>query len=83
MGNNNSVMTMVRPLIDNGKANISVASRQALDDDIKFGTVSPPYEDRNNVRSGGRYFRVRVEPVGDNWTTAVAFDMTVTDSGIR
>ena len=83
MGNNNSVMTMVRPLIDNGKANISVASRQALDDDIKFGVVSPPYENRNNVRSGGRYFRVRVEPVGDNWTTAVAFDMTVTDSGIR
>ena len=83
MGNNNSVMTMVRPLVDNGKANISIASRQALDDTINFGAVSPPYENRNNVRAGGRYFRVRVEPVGDNWTTAVAFDMTVTDSGIR
>jgi hypothetical protein len=83
MGNNNSVITMVRPIIDNGQANISIASRQALDDTITFGAVSVPYENRNNVRSGGRYHRVRVEPVGDNWTTAVAFDMTVTDSGIR
>lgn len=83
MGNNNSVMTMVRPLVDNGQANISVAPRQALDDTIEFGAVSVPYENRNNVRSGGRYFRVRVEPVGDNWTTAIAFDMTVTDNGIR
>ena len=83
MGNNNSVMTMVRPLVDNGQANISIAPRQALDDTIEFGAVSVPYENRNNVRSGGRYFRVRVEPVGDNWTTAIAFDMTVTDNGIR
>ena len=39
MGNNNSVMTMVRPIIDNGKANISVAPRQSLSDDINFGAV--------------------------------------------
>ena len=83
MGNNNSVMTMVRPIIDNGQANISIAPRQALKDTIEFGAVSTPYDNRNNVRAGGRYFRVRVEPVGDNWTTAVAFDMTVTDSGTR
>ena len=83
MGNNNSVMTMVRPIIDNGQANISIAPRQALKDTIEFGAVSTPYDNRNNVRAGGRYFRVRVEPVGDNWTTAVAFDMTVTDNGIR
>jgi len=82
-GNNNSVITMIRPIVDNGKANISIASRQALDDTIEYGTVSEPYEDRNNVRSGGRYHRVRLEPVGSNWTTAIAFDMTVTDNGIR
>ena len=82
-GNNNSVITMVRPIVDNGQANISIASRQALDDTINFGAVSEPYEDRNNVRSGGRYHRVRVEPVGSGWTTAVAFDMTVTANGTR
>ena len=82
-GNNNSVITMIRPIVDNGQANISIASRQALDDTIEYGTVSEPYEDRNNVRSGGRYHRVRLEPVGDGWTNAIAFDMTVTDNGIR
>ncbi len=82
-GNNNSVITMIRPIVDNGQANISIAPRQALNDTIEYGTISEPYDDRNNVRAGGRYFRVRLEPVGDGWTNAIAFDMTVTDSGIR
>ena len=77
-----SVVTMARPIIDNGSANISVASRQALDDTIEFGAVAEPYENRNNLRSGGRYHRVRVEPVG-NWTTAVGTDLTITSSGQR
>ena len=79
----NSVITMARPIVDNGQANISIASRQALDDTINFGDVSPPYENRNNLRSGGRYHRIRVEPVGDNWSTAVATDLTITPSGQR
>ena len=77
-----SVITMARPIIDNGSANVSVASRQALDDNIEFGTVSEPYENRNNLRSGGRYHRIRVDPV-DNWTTAVGTDITITPSGQR
>ena len=77
-----SVITMARPIIDNGQANVSVASRQALDDTIEFGPVSSPYENRNNLRSGGRYHRIRVEPIG-NWTTAVATDVTITPSGQR
>ena len=79
----NSVITMARPIVDNGQANISIASRQALDDTINFGAVSVPYENRNNLRSGGRYHRIRVEPVGDNWSTAVATDLTITPSGQR
>ena len=78
-----SVITQARPIIDNGQANISVASRQALDDTIEFGTVSVPIENRNNLRSGGRYHRVRVEPVGDNWTTAIATDLDINPSGQR
>ena len=78
-----SVITQARPIIDNGQANISVASRQALDDTIEFGPVSVPYENRNNLRSGGRYHRVRVEPVGDNWTTAIATDLDINPSGQR
>ena len=78
-----SVVTQARPIIDNGQANISVASRQALNDTIEFGPVSVPFENRNNLRSGGRYHRIRVEPVGDNWTTAVATDLDINPSGQR
>ena len=78
-----SVITQARPIIDNGQANVSVASRQALNDTIEFGTVSVPVENRNNLRSGGRYHRVRVEPVGDNWTTAIATDLDINPSGQR
>ena len=74
---------MIRPIVDNGQANISIAPRQALNDTIEYGTISEPYDDRNNVRAGGRYFRVRLEPVGDGWTNAIAFDMTITVNGIR
>ena len=78
-----SVVTQARPIIDNGQANISVASRQALDDTIEFGPVSVPFENRNNLRSGGRYHRIRLEPVGENWTTAIATDLNITPSGQR
>ena len=77
-----SVVTEARPIIDNGQADISVASRQALDDTIEFGEVSEPYENRNNLRSGGRYHRIRVDPVG-RWTTAVATDIKINPSGQR
>ena len=77
-----SVLTQARPIIDNGQANVSVASRQALNDTIEFGPVSVPYENRNNIRSGGRYHRLRIEPVG-NWTTAIATDLDINPSGQR
>jgi len=77
-----SVITQVRPIVDNGQANISIASRQALDDTIEFGAISESYENRNNVRSGGRYHRLRVDPTG-NWTTAIAMDVNITPSGQR
>ena len=77
-----SVITQVRPIVDNGQANISIASRQALDDTIEFGATAESYENRNNVRSGGRYHRIRLEPTG-NWTTAIAMDVTITPSGQR
>ena len=77
-----SVITMVRPIVDNGEADISLAARQALDDTIEFGATAESYENRNNVRSGGRYHRVRLEPTG-NWTTAIGMDLTITPSGQR
>jgi hypothetical protein len=40
-------------------------------------------ENRVSLRSSGRYHRLRVNPTGDNWTTAVAVDIEITPQGGR
>jgi hypothetical protein len=55
----NSVVTLIRPSVDNGSASVSVASRRMLDDTITYGSsVTASQEDRCSVRSAGRYHRV-------------------------
>jgi len=79
----NSVVNLIRPQIDNGSADIAVASRKELDDSIIFGdTVSTTSEGRANIRTGGRYHRVSVKPTG-NWTTAMAIDVDFKPQGNR
>jgi hypothetical protein len=79
----NTVINLVKPQIDNGSANIKIASRRELDDNIAFGTsVTTTSEGRANVRAAGRYHRVSVSPTG-NWTTAVGLDLEVKQQGTR
>ena len=79
----NSVATLARPLIDNGSADISIASRRELDDNIQFTTpVSSGEANRVPLRSAGRFHRLSVTPTG-NWTTAVAVDITLEPQGGR
>jgi hypothetical protein len=79
----NSVVSLVRPQIDNGSADISVASRRELDDNIQFGsTVSTTQEGRANFRSAGRYHRFKVQPTG-NWTNAISIDVDIKQQGNR
>ena len=79
----NSVITLARPQIDNGSANIKVASRRELDDNIQFGSsVSTSSEGRASLRSAGRYHRLSVSPTG-NWTNAVGIDLDVKPQGNR
>jgi hypothetical protein len=79
----NSVVTLVRPQIDGGSANIKVASRKELDDNIQFGSlVTTSQEGRANFRSFGRYHRFSVQPTG-NWTNAVSIDVDVKPQGSR
>lgn len=79
----NSVCTLVRPQIDNGSADIKVASRRELDDNIQFGqSVSTSSEGRASVRSAGRYHRFSVRPTG-NWTNAVSIDVDFRTQGNR
>ena len=79
----NSVVTLVRPQIDNGSADIAVASRRELNDVIIFSpTVTTTSEGRASVRSGGRYHRIVVYPTG-SWNTAMAIDVDIKPQGNR
>jgi hypothetical protein len=80
----NSVLTLIRPSVDNGSADASVASRRMLDDTITYGTaVTASEEDRCAVRSAGRYHRVSLTPTGANWFSAIGMDIDYSTQGTR
>ena len=80
----NSVLTLIRPSVDNGSASVSVASRRMLDDTITYGTaVTASQEDRCSVRSAGRYHRVALTPTGANWSSAIGMDIEYSEQGTR
>jgi hypothetical protein len=79
----NSVVTLTRPQIENGSAEMSIASRKELDDAITYSTpVAASSEGRCPMRSYGRYHRFRMTPSGD-WLYAISFDYDVEQQGTR
>jgi hypothetical protein len=80
----NSVVTLARPIIDNGSATVAIASRTLLDQGVNYGTaIAASSENRVPLRSAGRYHRLRVTPTGDDWKNAVSVDVDVTPQGVR
>lgn len=78
-----SVITLGRPVIDNGSGSIQVASRELLSNAITFGDASVANsEGRCGLRSAGRYHRVKTNPSG-NWRTAVAVEVDISGQGTR
>jgi len=78
-----SVVTLARPIVDDGSGSVAVASRELLDDAITFGDASvADSEGRCGLRSAGRYHRIKTSPSGV-WTTAVAVDVDVSGQGNR
>ena len=78
-----SVATLAEPIVENGSAEFQIASRNSLNENILFGSKSvTSVENRADLRSGGKYHRVRIHPTG-NWTNAVGFDLTATPQGSR
>lgn len=83
LDNQNSVVTLARPIIDNGSATIALASRVMLDDEITYKTaVAASSENRSSQRSAGRFHRIRCVPTG-NWITAVGVDVEIVSQGMR
>jgi len=83
-GLNASMMTLAKPLIDNGSASVAVASRMTLNQLNAFNTaVAASSENRVGLRSVGKYHRLRVNPTGDNWQTAIGVDIEIQPAGNR
>jgi hypothetical protein len=79
-----SVVTLARPLVDNGSGTVSVASRTLLNETPTFGTPVPAdYENRVSLRSNGYFHRFKLVPTGDRWTTAISLDVDLAGQGIR
>lgn len=78
-----SVISSIKPIIDNGSGSAAVASRRNLDDSVTYSaTVAENADGRCNIRSGGRFHRVKVIPSGQ-WKTVVGFDLELYPQGNR
>lgn len=82
-GMNKSMITLARPLVDNGSGAVAIATRSILNETVEFGDVSTAdTENRVGIRSLGRYHRVRLQPNGV-WTTAIGVDIEIQPAGMR
>lgn len=81
--NSRSVVTLARPIVDNGSGSIAIASRVNLDDSISFtAPVVADDENRVGLRSAGRYHRATVIPSG-LWKSVLAIDIDFAPQGNR
>jgi len=81
---NTSIITLANPVIDNGSANVAVASRTLLNQVPTYGDyVSADSENRVSLRSGGKYHRLSIVPTGSQWSNAIGIDIEITGQGTR
>ena len=79
-----SVVTLARPIIDNGSGSVAIASRMLLNEVPELGAyTTASSENRVSLRSGGKYHRLSVIPSGDSWKNAIGIDIDVSPQGIR
>lgn len=83
-GQNQSMITLVKPIVDNGSGSVALDSRLKLDEQVTFPSVTAASsENRVGVRSYGRYHRVRLQPSGNNWSSAIGVDIEIQGAGTR
>jgi hypothetical protein len=78
------MITLVKPIVDDGTGSVAVDSRLVLNEQVNFPAVTAANsENRIGVRSYGRYHRVRLQPSGNNWSSAIAVDVDIQQAGTR
>jgi hypothetical protein len=83
-GESTSVIMLARPVIDNGSANVAVASRTLLNQTVDYGSyTAADSENRVSLRSGGKYHRLSIVPTGSQWSNAIGIDIEIIGQGTR
>jgi hypothetical protein len=78
------MMTLAKPVVDNGTASVAIASRFRLNETPNFNTpVAADAENRVGLRSVGKYHRLQVYPNGNNWSTAIGVEIEAQPAGNR
>jgi hypothetical protein len=79
----NSLVGVIKPIVNQGSCNAQIASRRSLNDDVIYSATSIQNADgRCPVRSAGRFHRIKLLPTGD-WTAAVGMDIEAATQGNR
>lgn len=79
-----SMITLAKPIVDNGTASVAVASRKLLSESIEFGTTATPdSENRVPLRANGNYHRIKVSPTNANWETIIGCEIEIATQGAR
>ena len=78
-----SAITMAKPIVDNGSANVALVSRRLLDQPVVFGSQTvADLENRVSIRGVGRYHRLQLTPTG-LWKNAIGMDIELNGLGTR
>jgi hypothetical protein len=79
-----SVITLARPIVDNGSADVAISSQVKLDQVVDFGSYIPAdSENRVPFRSAGKYHKLSIKPTGARWSNIIGVDIDITGQGTR
>lgn len=79
-----SVITLARPIVDNGSADVAIASEVRLDQVVDFGNYIPASsENRVPLRSAGKYHKLSIKPTGARWSNVIGVDIDIVGQGTR
>jgi hypothetical protein len=79
-----SVITLARPIVDDGSADVAIASEVRLNQVVDFGAyVSADLENRVSLRSAGKYHKLSIKPTGARWSNIIGIDIDITSQGTR
>jgi hypothetical protein len=80
----NSTVTLARPIVDNGSADVAILSVNLLSEVKDFSSyTSADTENRVPLRSNGKYHKLSIKPTGSRWSNTMAVEIDVAPQGVR